>query len=318
VLLGARFQFFVFGAGALSLACPQLVSEDFRSFVPMAGSGSGGFGPDGAPDDGPTDVPTPGADSGPETPGLDAGSDVPADGGAETNVDASTTPQDVLRAALSHRFGFEGTGSSPVDSIGGAEALIYDGVLDGQGFVHLSGEEYVSLQNGLISSGYDKTIEAWLLWRGGAPWQRIFDIGVSTNGELEQGQGLSYLFLAATSDQGVMLVSYSQNGSGNAVRLNGSVPLPTGTLTHVAVVVNRGDEQLSLYLNGTLNASMTFVDPLSAINDVNSWIGHSQFEADPNLDADVTEFRIYEAALDAEQVATSYALGPDGLIPTAP
>jgi hypothetical protein len=313
VLLGARFRFFILGAGALSLACPQLATDDFQSFAPMA-SGGGGSGP-GAPDDGPTL----GAGSGPEPEALDAGSGAPAGGGAGgTDLDASATPQDTLLVALSHRFGFEGTGSRPVDSIGATEAYIHNGALDGQSFVHLSGEEYVSMQNGLISSGYDKTLEAWLLWRGGAPWQRIFDVGVSTNGELEQGQGVSYLYLAATSDQGVMVVGYSQNGFANQVTLNGTVPLPTGTLAHVAVVVDRGGEQLSLYLNGTLNAAMTFVDRLSAINDVNSWIGHSQFEADPNLDADVTEFRIYEAALDAEQIAMSHALGPDGLLPSTP
>jgi hypothetical protein len=51
---------------------------------------------------------------------------------------------------------------------------------------------------------------------------------------------------------------------------------------------------------------------------VNLWIGRSQFAVDPNLDADVTEFRVYDAALGADQLALSHQLGPDAALGGSP
>jgi len=277
-----------FVSAGLLAGCPQLAEDDFgkvRLAAPPAPPTSGGE-----------------ADAGADA----AGPDVAAAGMA------------ALRAALAHRYGFEGTGINPVDSVSGALAYIYNGSLYGQGFVRLTGgEEFVSLPNGLLSATADRSIEAWLVWRGGAPWQRIFDFGVSSAGKFTQGLGASYLFLAASSDSGGMMLAFTANGYENEVQLSGSVPLPTDVLTHVVVVVDSARDLLALYLDGALHGSTPLTQPLASIQDVNVWLGHSQYAGDPNLDADITEFRIYAAALDAKQVALSHALGPDAPL-TAP
>jgi hypothetical protein len=239
--------------------------------------------------------------------------------GAEAGADAGLDPASGLSAALAHRYGFDGVGVNPTDAVGGAPAYIHNGSLEGQGFVRLrGGDEYVSLPNGLLSSSSDKTIEVWLTWRGGEAWQRVFDFGASTAGELNRGVGTSYLFLTPTTDDGVMLVAYTTEGSSREVRLTGTEALPQNVLTHVAVVVDSARDMLYLYLDGALHAGTRLTQRLGSIDDFNVWIGRSQFAADPSLDADVTELRIYDAALAADQVALSHQLGPDAALGGSP
>jgi len=238
--------------------------------------------------------------------GPPPGSAAPPPGSAGTGDDASWT-------APAHRYDFGGAGTTATDSVGGADAYIWNAALDDKGFIGLDGDDqYVSLPNGLLSSSNDKTLEAWLTWRGGPAWQRVFDFGSSDAGELNQGSGVSYLFLTPSSSDGVMSVACSQDGFANETALRGTEALPIDILTHVAVVIDSARGAFSLYLNGTLNATATVRQQLARINDVNLWIGRSQFRGDPSLAADVTEFRIYDRALDADQLARSYQMGPNG------
>lgn len=240
------------------------------------------------------------------------GGDGAIGGSAGSALDAGSV--DALRAALTHRFGFEGFGVNPLDALGGDPAYIYNGSLVGLGFARLDGTRYVSLPNGILSSSSDKTLEIWLTWRGGLPWQRIFDFGTSDAGEFNQGNGQSYLFLAATSDEGVMSVAYSQDGYENEVRLAGEDPCPTGALVHLAVVVDSARNTLSLYRDGALEAETALSQRLASIDDVNVWLGRSQYSPDPNLDADITEFRVYDRALGPAELALSHQLGPDAAL----
>jgi len=276
--------------------CPQLAQDDFRDRAAAGAAGAGST--TGAPD-------------------AAVGS-----GAGDGHPDAAPpppTPEQTLRAAIANRYDLNGSGTSATDSIGGHPGYIYNAQLTGAGYLALNGSsQYLSLDNGLISSGNDKTVEAWLTWRGGAPWQRIFDFGSSDTGDLMQGTGVSYLYLTPMSDTGVALVGFSLSGSAAELRLAGTAPVPIGPLTHVAVVIDGSHDTLALYRDGALDTSTTLTQQLVSIIDFNLWVGHSQFAADPDLDADVMEFRIYARALDAEQVALSYRLGPDGLPATMP
>jgi len=309
----ARRPFPLVGACALLLlaACPQLLTDDFteRAAVgaepdaSLPGRQNGGAGGSGGA-----------GDSG----GSGAG-DV-ADGGPATDLaDASSLMLiGALRAALAHRYDLDGAGTAVTDALGGTAGFVWNTVLDDQGFVSLTGnDEYISLPNGLLSSGNDKTLEAWLTWRGGAAWQRVFDFGSSDKGELNQGVGVTYLSLAASSDEDVMTV-LCRGSRSREVRLPGTRALPIGTLAHVAVVVDSARNALLLYLNGSLNATTTLTERLAGITDVNMWVGRSQFAVDPSLAGDVTRFSIYDRALDADQLAASYAQGPNGSIASEP
>ena len=55
------------------------------------------------------------------------------------------------------------------------------------------------------------------------------------------------------------------------------------------------------------------VSLLSSIEDVNSWLGQSQFEIDPGFAGSIHELRLYSVALSATDIESSFAAGPDVL-----
>jgi hypothetical protein len=77
------------------------------------------------------------------------------------------------------------------------------------------------------------------------------------------------------------------------------------------VVIDSASDAMSLYVDGGWSGSATLVERLSALDDVNAWLGMSQYDSDPSLDATLTEFRLYHRALSSEEIRFSYELGPD-------
>jgi hypothetical protein len=225
---------------------------------------------------------------------------------------------------LVHRYDFEGTGTAVMDRVGTAHGSIVGGATlssaDGKGVVSLNGGTsgaYVDLPNGLVSSLTNASIEAWVSWAGGAPWQRIFDFGDSTEASPEDnpGTGHSYLFVTAMTSEtpsGLMRAAYSIDGGASTAetRVEGSGSLPL-RLAQVVLVVNAASSQLLLYQDGEQVGVQAFDGALGSINDVNCWLGRSQYEADPELAGIFHDFRVYAAALTAAQIAASFAGGPD-------
>jgi hypothetical protein len=218
--------------------------------------------------------------------------------------------------ALAHRYTFDGSGSELLDAAGNAHGALIGAVLSGDGYVELTPDaaQYVDLPNYLISRRSSVTLELWLEWYGGAPWQRLFEFGSSSLGEGERGRGLTYLFLTPSVDEdsdydGVMRLTYG-NADGE-VELNAALALPSERLVHVAAVIDAPSERMLLYQDGELVGSRELARPLSRLDDVNAWLGRSQFTRDPYLSARLLEFRIYGAPLDAAAIRASFQAGSD-------
>lgn len=234
----------------------------------------------------------------------------PPDPGKTTSPDAGPLNA-TLRSALVHRYSFNGIGTVVTDSVGTANGALFNATLDNRGVVRLTGTRaFVNLPNGLVSESNDCTIETWLTWNGGSAWQRIFDFGSNDLGESQRGNGTSYLFLTPRSIDNVLLAAYSSNGFGSQTTLPGTHALAIGEVTHVAVVIDSQSDRFLLYLNGVLDASEVLTQRLSEIQDVNVWVGMSQFSSDPFLNADMSELRFYARALSAREIRTSFELGP--------
>jgi hypothetical protein len=230
-------------------------------------------------------------------------------------------PMSPLQTSLIHRYSFDGEGTMALDPKGAAHGLVLGTTLPGNGTLPLAGArsgQYVDLPNRIVSGLSDATFEAWLTWNGGGSWQRIFDFGSSTGGEDVAASGVSYLFLTTASSADALpsllpslRVAYSLNGVSEEETCYSQQGFPIGVPTHVAVVINPAAESMALYQDGALIQDCSLVHPLSAIDDVNNWLGHSNFSADVDLDGTYDEFRIYGAALTAEQLADSFSAGPN-------
>jgi len=226
-----------------------------------------------------------------------------------------------LKNALVHRYAFDGTGTVAVDDVGGADGAIMNTALTGLGQVYLdrSGdqEQYVALPNGIVSALKGATFEAWVVWDTPPVdpkpfWERIFDFGVSTKGEDQREFGKSYLFLApgqpGTTPELPRTAFRDDNLPGEII-LNAIDPFPSNTTFNVAVVVDDTAQELRLYLNAVEEGRVPLSEPLAAIQDVNNWLGRSQFVADSRFGGSFLEFRIYDRALTPGQLAESVAFG---------
>jgi hypothetical protein len=222
-------------------------------------------------------------------------------------------------ANLIHRYSFVGTDGVLVDSIGGQDGNTVGGVmLDGSptGTLTLSGVkgQYANLPNGLVSSLTDVTIVTWLTWTGGAGYQRIFDFGISDQGEVIGGSGGSY-FAA------IPLTGFEDNtvrGLGAEIKIPGlddSIQIAShepmeDRYAQVAFVFQSG-QRIALYLNSILLGEVATTSTLAEIDDRNNWLGQSQWDRDPAFQGVFEEFRIYDVALNGCQLETAVLWGAE-------
>jgi hypothetical protein len=242
-------------------------------------------------------------------------------GGSEAMLNVQVQEEALPPAVLKHRYSFAGDAFSfgPVtDSVSSAHGML-EGFASytGDGQVELAENGYVDLPNGIISALTDASFETWVTFAGepGA-WQRIFDFGTNTAGEGEQGTGTTYLFLTPRmGTTGPMRFAATlTGGGGEAPQLTAPSTLPAGVESHIVVTYNFSGREAKLFLNGRLIVSGPVQFPLTEINDVNNWLGRSNWP-DAGFAGLFNEFRIYDGALTELQVTLNNAAGPDALPP---
>ncbi len=257
--------------------------------------------------------------------GLDAG-DATAEaptaseeaGPADVVVDEAcpNATQCALRAALVHRYSFDGIGTVAIDSVGAAHGTVVGAQLTGTGSLVLAGgttDQYVDLPNGIIHPLIDATIEVWLTWDGGPGWQRIFDFGSSDAPEGSRGVAVTTLFLtpAGGGPGGLIGAFYGGDVARGETQVSSGIALKTRTMVEVAFVIDPTHQQLILYRDGQFEAREVLIGSLSMLNDVNDWLGRSQFAVDTSLAGTLYEFRIYDAALSPAMLQESFLGGTD-------
>lgn len=227
-----------------------------------------------------------------------------------------------VSAELTHRYSFTTDAKDSVGTAHGTAVQLSDAngpigsavtftageaVLDGAG-------GYIDLPNGLLSTLTNVTVEAWVTWNGLGNWARIFDFGNSTTGETSPSQaigtGLNYMFLTpngAGSGRARFAITDSNNGGERPI-LNDAESFPVGEQAHIAV--SYGGGLARMFVNGRLAASGALQVPLSALQDVNNWLGRSQW-ADPMFGGSYNEVRIHNTALSGLELKASSVAGPD-------
>jgi concanavalin A-like lectin/glucanase superfamily protein len=221
-----------------------------------------------------------------------------------------------------HRYSFDESpdGVEVVDSVRGLNGSLVGAVYgqgEASGTVLLAGKDsnqYVDLPNHLLDGLKDVTLEAWVSWAGGDAWQRIFDFGDDETGVdgSRNGEPRSYIFLACIPRPRFAFRPPPVKSTETLV--TGTVAFPTGSLTHVAVVIDETARRASLFVNGLESASTPFTGTLRDIYDVNTWLGRSQYLADPGFEGSFSEFRIYGRALSTAELSESFEAGPDANI----
>jgi hypothetical protein len=143
--------------------------------------------------------------------------------------------------------------------------------------------QYASFPAGISSL---RTFAGWVKWRGGAPWQRVFDFGQDTK---------HFFFLSPFTSDGNMQCALTAEG-GSYTQVIEAPPLPTNVWTHVAVAMD--GRQGILYLNGQAVAVNNSINLLpSDIAATKNYFGRSQFAADAYFNGQLDSVKINSRAL---------------------
>lgn len=155
-----------------------------------------------------------------------------------------------------------------------------------------------------VAAHDNMTIAMWVYWRGGSAWQRLFDFG---NDESQ------YMFF--TPSDGSKMRFVMRNGGDEEILECGDA-LSANTWVHVAVSI--GDDQTSVYINGTKVASRQFTIKPSDLGASLCYLARSMYNADALFKGSLDDIRIYNFAMDDENVTKVYTNQPVSIPGTEP
>lgn len=259
-----------------------------------------------------------------EMPAVDAGS---ADAGRATRdagqaidvADAQTLTESgdasFTTSSLVLRYDFLGAGTTLEDRVGSANGRVRGGaVLNESGELSLDGyDDYVDLPNGTLASLESATLVAWLTWKGGVCWQRVFDFGHNDMGEDQQGNAVTSLFVTLATCPSGRLAGMAELPSGQQFVAAADAVVPTSSTVQVALSFDAVSSLLTLYLDGVRVAETKAGFSLAELGDENAWLGRSQWVQDYFAKVRYDEFRVYDRALTRSEIKGLHTRGPDRL-----
>jgi alpha-L-arabinofuranosidase len=212
---------------------------------------------------------------------------------------------------LVHRYSFTSDAS---DSVGGSA---WNGTLpnggtfaNGQVTLAAASSQYVQLPAGILSNYTAVTIETWVTFPDQLPVNCFFYGFGNTDGS---GAGEDYIFCAPQG--GRIAITAADPGYTGEQNVDSYTDLSYRTNLHVVAVYNPPDGYLALYTNGILAAINNSVTvPMNSVNDVLNYIGRSLYNVDPYPDLSLDEFRIYNGALNPNEIAATQIMGPNQLL----
>jgi hypothetical protein len=219
----------------------------------------------------------------------------------------------VSAQTLTHRYSFfsEPNGSTvATDLVASANGTLQGAAAITGAQLVLNGASgtYLNLPGGLITGDSAVTVEAWADF-GNLPVNcYLFSFGNTDGG----GAGENYIFCAPQAARiTISGVDPGYNGEQNAASGGWSGM----TNLHVVAIYNPPAHYLAVYTNGVL-AGVTngAITTLASVNNVLSYVGRSLYTSDPYAPINVDEFRIYNGALSAQQVALDAASGPSLIV----
>lgn len=216
---------------------------------------------------------------------------------------------------LNHRYSFS---TDTSDSIGGAWGTNFGNANVAGGQLVLDGTTgtYMELPGNLFNSGNATalTVEFWATFGANANFVRVFDFG-NTN---VQNNGVNYVGFSPHNGSGGHQIHISP-GDGTFQQQVTAAGTLDGLAMHVACVIDPPNQTLAIYTNGVLEATITNMTVnIASLNNVFSFIGRSLFGADPYLNANIDELRLYNGALAGLSIKQSEDQGPNTILADGP
>lgn len=217
--------------------------------------------------------------------------------------------------SLEHGIGHDSSAYGNHAIAYGKESLPESVMIEGRSAIKLvggqHGSSYLQLPATILQGVNDYTgltVTTWVyLQQGQSVWERLFDFGAGPTGP--------YLFLTRNL-RGVCF-------AGEDLAIDPNKALPTGEWVHVAIAITgtlgatASSAGPMIFINGDLavdgrisqTTSGTYLKYRQWISTLeqqdaysNNYIGHSQFDADHDFNGAISDFRIYAAALEQEDI----------------
>ena len=260
----------------------------------------------------------------------------------------------ILHWSFTNAPGAAPAGTTNYDLVAGAPAIVRgNGATYTGGALRLPGgttgnvamssmAAYLDLPNGIVSAQTNITIEIWATPLSAPSWARILEFGSCAGAG--DGLGAAGEYTGAPGDpapgstsanQGIVLTA-TEGSSLNSQRLEGrynatnvfdfdaALATTAGVPHYYAITFKDGagtngsaGGRLQWYRDG-YNAGWVDVNfHLANLQDVNNWLGRSQWSGDSLANLDYAEVRISNVAMNPGQVMANYLVGPNYAAPSA-
>ncbi len=225
--------------------------------------------------------------------------------GFAPSVDCET-----LADHLVHRYTFDGTGTQLTDIVGDAHGNLHNCELTDTSQLEFDGEGcYVALPSGMLSAYSDATLKS------GCVGTAVTTTNASSTSALTENEGdtpSSYISLSPRAgNDDALTLSYLADPDDSSESLRTDYALDTGSVQHLAVVVDSTFGYLSLYQGDQLQTDSETAQNLADLEDSSVWLGRALYSDYPYFRGELLEFRIYDTALGDSELAQSDELGPD-------
>ena len=237
-----------------------------------------------------------------------------------------------------HRYSFALTagnapdGTALMDSLGGATAFVRGAgaKFTGKGLRLPGGSSaesaYLDFPNRIVSAGENVTIEMWVTQEAALDWGRILSIGTNRAGEIRAPGGRFEGSETLTLFGNVGAAPVNRFARSEGLLLNGGpdrdpADYPASELGeefHHAILYEKALSEWRWYRNGILMEVIPDAEGPVTLDDVNVWLGRSEFSADNNLRGVYREFRVYNRALAEGEIFGNWRNGPDTLRTVTP
>jgi len=245
----------------------------------------------------------------------------------------------VYRWSFDEPAGSVSSGTVVTDSISGAEAIVNGNRANFTGTgLRLPGDTtgtgdaaYFDMPNGMISALSNLTVEIWATPIASKNWQRLFSFGRTA----EAGDGGGEWTGPASGGTSAQKAMYWTINAGTSISRQNCVMLDaadiykdavsgttmetvTGTRYYYVFTFEDGvgffgatGGRMAFYRNGYQIGWRDVPFRLQDIDDVNNWLGRSQWSGDSNSNVEYDEVRIYSQALSWYDIYGHYLAGPD-------
>jgi hypothetical protein len=225
-------------------------------------------------------------------------------------------------ADLIHRYSFKEPGVAK-DSVGNVDgnlkgdAAIADGklVLKNDNTSHSDDEHlsYLEFASPILPRHGSVCLVTWFCANDVGAFARIFNFGDNENGE-----GRAFIYFVPRNADGMARAAISATDVG-AKTFQDNDRLDDGKTHMLALVIDGDAKKLHVYIDGKEPKPPQDLgaNTLDKIRPVDNWLGRFSFELDPGISASITEFRVYDNALSADDVAAAFNAGP-GALPSGP